>query len=116
MVAEVGGDGGDLNGVSEEQLVEADEVLAANGVATLSREQLTEACLDRGFGSDLLTDAELRQRLEAWLQLVRPRNAPKNAPTYEPHRLRLAAMAACAAASVRDERESLSTLPRLLLG
>jgi len=104
-----------------EQLVEADEVLAAKGVASLSREQLTEACLDRGFGSDLLTDAELRQRLEGWLQLVQPPTAkggkgkdPQVA--YEPHRLRLAAMAACAASSVRDERESLSTLPRLLLG
>lgn len=98
-----------------EHLVEEDEVLSVVGVESLSREQLAEACLDRGFGSDQLSDAELRARLDAWLKLVSARTHGKGGSTmYEPHRLRLAAMAACATTSVRNERESLSTLPRLL--
>ena len=101
-----------------EQLVEEDAVLAKCGVDSLSREQLAEACLDRGCGSDSLSDAELRQRLESWLKLVhsRERGGGAGAAAYEPHRLRLAAMAACTAAAARDERESLSVLPRLLYG
>ena len=93
-------------------------MLSKCGVDSLSREQLAEACLDRGCGSDELSDAELRQRLESWLKLVdsRERGGGAGAATYEPHRLRLAAMAACTAAAARDQRESLSVLPRLLYG
>ena len=100
-----------------ELLVEEDAVLAASGTSSLSRAQLTEACLDRGFGSDAMNDAQLRSRLNAWLGLVGSRAAGKAAAcgeALEPHRLRLAAMAACAATSVRSERESMSVLPRLL--
>lgn len=93
-----------------EQLVEEDAVLLKVGVGGLTRDELTEACLDRGCGSDSMSDAQLRGRLESWLSLMRSRQDGG----YEPHRLRLAAMAACAAAATRDERESLSALPRLL--
>ena len=97
-----------------EQLVTEDAVLRARGVRSLSRTELMEACLDRGFGSLELSDAQLRARLEAWLVLVQRSPGGGEARPLEPHRIRLAAMAACAASSVRSERESMSVLPRLL--
>ena len=93
-----------------EQLVTEDNVLLRKGIKSLSRTELLEACLDRGFGSVELSDAQLRARLDAWLGLVY--RSPGEA--LEPHRVRLAAMAACAASSVRNEQESMSVLPRLL--
>ena len=89
-----------------------DGVLVRRGVATLSHTELTEACLDRGFGSTSLSDDEMRKLLSGWLQLVDKRRFDCE---LEPHRLRLAAMAACATTSVRRQKESLSVLPRLLL-
>ena len=103
-----------------EQLVAEDAVLRRTGTASLSREQLTEACLDRGFGSAALSDAQLRARLDGWLGVLGARKggagagAAAGSPPLEPHRLRLAAMAAMASTSARDERESLMQLPRLL--
>jgi hypothetical protein len=55
--------------------------------------------------------------MDTWLGLVASRDAGRAAAagaTLEPHRLRLAAMASMATASLRSERESLSVLPRLL--
>lgn len=100
-----------------EQLVEEDGVLRRTGVGALTHVQLTEACLDRGFGSSALSAAQLRALLGTWLRVVdsrRPGAAAAAGVDLEPHRLRLAAMAAMAASSVRDERESLVMLPRLL--
>ena len=73
------------------------------------REDLLEACLDRGFGSTALKDDELRRLLDEWLSLMSSRS-----DSYEPHRLRLAAMASCATAAVRREADSMSVLPRLV--
>lgn len=95
-----------------EQLVAEDAILARRGVASLSHAELAEACLDRGFGSGTLGEDELRRLLGSWLQLVEQQSLAEG---VEPHRLRLAAMAACATASVRRQQESLSVLPRLLL-
>ena len=99
-----------------EMLVAEDAVLEARGSKSLTRPQLIEACLDRGFGSDACSDAQLRSLLDEWLRVhAHAAAAAKAAGTpLEPHRLRLAAMAACAAASVRSERQSLSVLPRLV--
>lgn len=100
-----------------EMLIEQDAVLARTGTASLTRAELAEACLDRGFGSDRLTDAQLRSLLDNWLTILQSRAAGGAATageTLEPHRVRLAAMAACASSAVRSERESMSVLPRLL--
>lgn len=101
-----------------EGLVEGDAILASQGTKSLTRQELLEACIDRGFGSDALSDQQLRSLLDEWLGLLSSRRAGSVAVgsghDYEPHRLRLAAMSACAIGSVRREREALSTLPRLL--
>ena len=47
-----------------EQLVTEDNVLLRKGIKSLSRTELLEACLDRGFGSVELSDAQLRARLD----------------------------------------------------
>jgi hypothetical protein len=99
-----------------EGLVQEDAILASSGTARLGREELLEACLDRGFGSSLLTDADLRKLLDEWVELVQSRAAENGADgaTFEPHRLRLAAMGACSAAAIRRESDSMSRLPRLV--
>ena len=83
------------------------------------REDLLEACLDRGFGSTALSDDQLRRQLNEWLELVRSRGdaaagASAAGGEFEPHRLRLAAMSACATAAIRREADSMSVLPRLV--
>ena len=92
--------------------------LSEQGTSTLSREELIEACLDRGFGSARNSDAQLRHGLGEWLSLVQSdATAQKGSAelrAFEPHRLRLSVMAACAVSSARQEREALSVLPRLL--
>ena len=104
-----------------ENLVLEDAILAVQGTRSLGRDELLEACLDRGFGSSALGDAQLRQLLDQWLGLVRSRGdaaaggAAAGVPSeFEPHRLRLAAMGACATASVRRKADSMSVLPRLM--
>jgi len=95
-----------------EHLVMEDAVLSAQGTADLSRDELLEACIDRGFGSGTLPDAKLRKGLNEWLAVARSRTADGNV-AFEPHRLRLCMMASFAAAAVRREDESMSVLPRL---
>jgi len=104
-------------GAHLEKLVHEDSILAVQGVQSLEREELLEACLDRGVGSTALSDAHLRKLLEQWLQLVKSRGDPAVGGTggdFEPHRLRLATMASCATSAVRREADSMSTLPRLV--
>lgn len=108
-------------GAHLEGLALEDSILAAQGTSVLGREELVEACLDRGFGSTALNDAQLRRLLDEWLHLVRSRGDVAVAggegvqgALFEPHRLRLAAMAACATAAVRREADSMSVLPRLV--
>jgi hypothetical protein len=96
-----------------ENLVQEDAVLSTQGTAALGREELLEACLDRGFGSSNLKDAELRKLLDEWLALIRARDGAEGF-LFEPHRLRLAAMGACSAAALRREGDSMSVLPRLV--
>jgi hypothetical protein len=91
-----------------EQLVEEDDVLQKSGVGSLSRNELIEACLDRGFGAVELSDAELRKQLTSWLCVVRSCESG----AVEPHRLRFAAMATCATDSLRKRQKK--TLPQLL--
>jgi hypothetical protein len=102
-----------------EKLVQEDRVLLNVGTDSLSHTQLLEACLDRGCGCAKLNQVQLKKQLDAWLDLVQsPSPGKKGAAVAssepEPHRLRLAIMATCAAGSVRSEQESLSVLPRLL--
>jgi len=86
-----------------ERLVEEDQTLHGGRVASLSHAQLVEACSDRGFLSLDHTDRELRKRLRSWLHLVKDHR-------HEPHRVRLAAMAACSTASMRQDSTSLVRL------
>jgi hypothetical protein len=86
-----------------ERLVEEDETLQGGRVSSLSHVQLVEACSDRGFLSLDHTDRELRKRLRSWLHLVKDHR-------HEPHRVRLAAMAACSTASMRQDKTSLVRL------
>lgn len=63
----------------------------------------------RGFGSTRLSTTQLRRGLDQWLELVGPRSG-----SFEPHRIRLAAMGACAVTAIRSEADSMSVLPRLV--
>ncbi|KAL1529901.1 hypothetical protein AB1Y20_000829 [Prymnesium parvum] len=91
------------------QLVEEDAILRRTQLSTLSRSELVDACLDRGIGSLESTDAQLQRHLSTWLQLVHPQQTT-DAP--DPHRLRLAMMAASAITATRSAPEM--ALPRLL--
>uniref|UniRef100_A0A7S2JL79 Letm1 RBD domain-containing protein n=1 Tax=Haptolina brevifila TaxID=156173 RepID=A0A7S2JL79_9EUKA len=97
-----------------EHLVMEDRALEAQGVDCLGRDELLEACIDRGFGSGQLNDSRLRKLLNEWLAVARSRAANHDGSGYEPHRLRLAMMATFAAAAVRREEDSMSVLPRLV--
>jgi len=93
-----------------ENLVVEDSALAAQGLETLSRDELLEACIDRGFGSIRMSEPRLRKLLKEWLDVGAAREV---GGAYEPHRLRLAMMATFAAGAVRREEDSMSVLPRL---
>lgn len=93
-----------------EHLVEEDAVLARVGTASLTRAELLEACIDRGFGAPTLDDKRLRSLLDEWLGLVHESNGLAG----EPHRVRLAAMGYCALASSRRRDEASNKLPRML--
>lgn len=93
------------------QLVEEDAALSRQKLSSLSRAELVEACLDRGIGRLNSTESELRQWLKIWLLLVSPE--AKRHTVSEPHRLRLAIIAAAAISTSRGD-EALA-LPRLLL-
>jgi len=68
----------------------------------------------------MLKDEQLRQLLDEWLGLMRSRGDAHVAAgatgvgEFEPHRLRLATMAACATSALRREADSMSVLPRLV--
>jgi len=94
-----------------DQLVEEDAVLRRTSLATLSRTELLEACLDRAIARPDATEAQLRSHLATWLQLVNPKPTP-SLPAADPYRLRLAVMAASAITSTRTAPEV--ALPRLL--
>ena len=85
-----------------------------DGVGSLSSEQLLEACLDRGFGSAMQDEAQMRKRLGEWLEVTAHDGESSDEPHGNPYRVRLAAMAAFAMSSVRRPAESSNRLPRLL--
>jgi len=94
-----------------------DDVLAA-ALGRMSRDELLEACFDRGLGAPGASAARLRRELSHWLSLVRTTAAagiadaaePKRDP--DPARVRLAALSACAVSSTRAEAGA--GLPKLL--
>ena len=75
-------------------LIDEDASLARNSssIGRLTRDQLLEACADRGLGGSRVRDSELRRELRQWLALVGAKGYASDA--VEPHRLRLAALAA----------------------
>lgn len=94
-------------GTHLERLVLEDAALAKHGLGALDRDELLEACLDRGLGSPAASDKRLRQLLGEWVSLTR-----RFAGDAEPHRLRLAALAVCATSSVREQ--DAGALPQLV--
>jgi len=92
-------------GTHLERLVREDAALAKHGLGKLGRDELLEACLDRGLGSTAASDKRLRQLLGEWVSLMR-----RFGGGAEPHRLRLAAMAVCATSSVREDTNALPQL------
>eukprot|EP00965_Chrysotila_dentata_P010846 352564-Pleurochrysis_carterae.AAC.1 len=94
-----------------QNLVAEDAVLSNTDLRTLSRSELLEACFDRGLGDTSNSENEMRSQLGRWLDLTSESRMSAGFGKPNPERLRLAAMAVCAVASCRDDREQ---LPRLL--
>jgi len=89
-----------------ERLIEEDDVLVRQGGSTgLSHEELTDACLRRGLGSDELGEAELKDQLQKWLGFIVTIRRK-----FEPHRATLAAILIFARDSIRND----STLVKYL--